>query len=51
MIKLIYKRLEAGVVDIRYFEDEDELKEWMKRQNKLEKISVLKKSVVDKVGD
>jgi hypothetical protein len=50
MIELIYKRLETGVVDIRYFKDEDELKEWMERQNKLEKIGILKKSVIEKVG-
>ena len=50
MIELIYKRLEARVVDIRYFKDEDELKEWMERQNEIEKIGILKKSVVEKVG-
>ena len=51
MIELIYKRLVSGVVDIRYFKDESELEDWLERQNKLEPVGILKKSVVEKVGD
>lgn len=48
MIELIYKRLVANVVDIRYFKDEAELEDWLERQNKLEPVGILKKSIVIK---
>lgn len=46
MIQLIYNRLETDVIDMRFFKDEEELEDWLKREKELETIEIISKTKV-----
>ena len=41
MLEVIYYRHASDIYDLRFFEDEDELTEWMMRQNEFEETSIV----------
>ena len=46
MIQLIYYRLEADVIDMRFFKDENELEDWLEREKEFETIEIMSKTQV-----
>lgn len=50
MLEVVYYRHAAEVNDLRYFKDEDELTEWMMRQNEFEPISIVSIKQIIKGG-
>lgn len=51
-LKLIYRRKDSDVTDVRYFETAEEQIDWMNRMLDLGiDFEVISETVVDKVGD
>lgn len=46
MIQLTYYRLEADTIDNRFFKNEEELEDWLKREKELETIEIISKTKV-----
>lgn len=47
MIQINYYREKADVVDTRFFKNEEELKDWLRREEELEIVRIISK---DEVG-
>lgn len=46
MIQLNYYRLEADVMDMRFFKDEEELEDWLEREKEFETIEIISKTQI-----